>query len=189
MQDQCLHEADEEPPAEGSPTSVPFALVASPLGAPNANEAPQPVEADDAGLAFPVRTKETERGHQDGRDSSGLIDVFVDEYFEGQITYEEILTDCTGTPRGSGCRAPLGASSPEGAPTEVPPGGPQLETLHAIIFLPPKYHLLLKFTVSPRTTIVRIATDWCEALGYLDAFFSVSYALTTVRDRQTHENF
>ncbi|XP_026194013.1 uncharacterized protein LOC113147484 [Cyclospora cayetanensis] len=101
----------------------------------------------------------------------GACDVFVDEYFDGQIPYSEILTNLKYHTEGT-CE-----KTPGGGPQTI--RGPQLETLHALIFLPPKFHLLLRFTISPKTAIVRCATDRWETLGYLDAFFSKMYALAT----------
>ncbi|CDJ56750.1 hypothetical protein, conserved [Eimeria maxima] len=95
-------------------------------------------------------------------------EVFVDQYFEGQVPYEEILEGCKGPPTTNEWGAPSGGP---------PPRGPPIDTLHALIFLPPRYHLLFKFNVANKTTIVRCATDRWEALGYLEAFFSKTFAL------------
>lgn len=40
-----------------------------------------------------------------------------------------------------------------------------------IIFIPPRYHLLMRFTMSAQTTVVRILTDRFHLLAYMDAFF------------------
>eukprot|EP00435_Cladocopium_sp_Y103_P059165 s1971_g21.t1 len=38
-------------------------------------------------------------------------------------------------------------------------------------FVPPSYHLLMRFAISSRSTIVRILTDRFQLLSYLDSFF------------------
>jgi len=46
-----------------------------------------------------------------------------------------------------------------------------VETICTIIFIPPGYHLLMRFTISSHSTIVRILTDRFQLLSYMDAFF------------------
>ncbi|CAD7937910.1 unnamed protein product [Amoebophrya sp. A25] len=46
-----------------------------------------------------------------------------------------------------------------------------LETCCVLIFIPPKYHLALRFTIFDDTTVCRIRTDRRELLSYLDTFF------------------
>ncbi|CAD7970147.1 unnamed protein product [Amoebophrya sp. A120] len=46
-----------------------------------------------------------------------------------------------------------------------------LETKCVLIFIPPRYHLALRFTISEHTTVCRIRTDRFKLLSYLDAFF------------------
>lgn len=46
-----------------------------------------------------------------------------------------------------------------------------LETKCVIIFIPPKYHLALRFTISENTTLCRIRTDRFNLLSYMDSFF------------------
>jgi AP-5 complex subunit beta-1 len=40
----------------------------------------------------------------------------------------------------------------------------------ALIFLPPRYHLLLQFKINPEETIVEIRTDYWKSLIHVDAF-------------------
>ncbi|KAL8272406.1 hypothetical protein Esti_003696 [Eimeria stiedai] len=162
--DQCLHEPGENPSAnEGAPVSLSFAVGASVSRSTSANRAAD----ESSGGSVPAHAAWTEEKSEDELGEQRLTDVFADDYFDGQIPYSEILAGCTDTPR----------ALMEGEP---PSGGAplHLETLHAIVFLPPKYHLLLKFTISLRTTIVRIVTDRPELLAYLDAFFAACYAVT-----------
>merc|ERR1712217_129596 len=46
-----------------------------------------------------------------------------------------------------------------------------VETICAIVFVPPCYHLLMRFTISSHSTIVRIFTDRFQLLSYMDVFF------------------
>eukprot|EP00922_Rhytidocystis_sp_ex-Travisia-forbesii_P042230 GHVS01063106.1.p1 GENE.GHVS01063106.1~~GHVS01063106.1.p1 ORF type:complete len:313 (+),score=12.51 GHVS01063106.1:357-1295(+) len=46
-----------------------------------------------------------------------------------------------------------------------------IDTVYVIIFVPPEHHLLLRFTISTSTTVVRVATDRYELLGYIDSLF------------------
>eukprot|EP00397_Hematodinium_sp_SG-2012_P059780 GEMP01077038.1.p1 GENE.GEMP01077038.1~~GEMP01077038.1.p1 ORF type:complete len:141 (+),score=22.12 GEMP01077038.1:128-550(+) len=46
-----------------------------------------------------------------------------------------------------------------------------LEQEAVIIFIPPRYHLLMRFTMSVQTTVVRILTDRFHLLAHMDAFF------------------
>jgi len=48
-----------------------------------------------------------------------------------------------------------------------------IEQEAVIIFIPPRYHLLMRFTMSAQTTVVRILTDRFHLLAYMDAFFQV----------------
>merc|ERR1719265_1544934 len=40
-----------------------------------------------------------------------------------------------------------------------------------IVFIPPKYHLLVRFAISSHSTVVRILTDRFRLLSYMDSFF------------------
>lgn len=40
-----------------------------------------------------------------------------------------------------------------------------------IVFIPPKYHLLMRFAISSHSTVVRILTDRFRLLSYMDSFF------------------
>ncbi|KAL8442373.1 hypothetical protein Emed_007312 [Eimeria media] len=173
--DQCLHEPGEGPSAtEGAPQSLSFAVGASVSPSAAANRA-----ADEtSGGSVPVHAAWAEEKREDEMGEQTLTDVFADDYFDGQIPYSEILAGCTDTPR---------ALMNEGTPLAGTPL--HLETLHAIVFLPPKYHLLLKFTISLRTTIVRIVTDRPELLAYLDAFFAACYAITFTPKPPTEETY
>ncbi|KAL8430413.1 hypothetical protein ACSSS7_005938 [Eimeria intestinalis] len=162
--DQCLHEPEESASAhEGAPLSLSFAV-----GAPVSPSPPAKRATDESlGEGVPANATWTKKKSEDELGGQRITDVFADDYFDGQIPYSEILAGCTGTPRALMEGGPLS----EGASLH-------LETLHAIVFLPPKYHLLLKFTISIRTTVVRIVTDRPELLAYLDAFFAACYAVT-----------
>eukprot|EP00439_Symbiodinium_sp_Y106_P081833 s1128_g20.t4 len=46
-----------------------------------------------------------------------------------------------------------------------------VDTTFAILFVPPCYHLLMRFAISSNSTIVRILTDRFQLLSYMDAFF------------------
>jgi len=46
-----------------------------------------------------------------------------------------------------------------------------METICSIVFIPPCYHLLMRFAISSQSTVVRILTDRFQLLSYLDAFF------------------
>eukprot|EP00931_Biecheleriopsis_adriatica_P116327 TRINITY_DN91987_c0_g1_i1.p1 TRINITY_DN91987_c0_g1~~TRINITY_DN91987_c0_g1_i1.p1 ORF type:complete len:1112 (+),score=164.44 TRINITY_DN91987_c0_g1_i1:116-3451(+) len=46
-----------------------------------------------------------------------------------------------------------------------------VDTIFTIIFVPPCHHLLMRFAISSRSTIVRILTDRFQLLSYMDAFF------------------
>merc|ERR1712217_342077 len=46
-----------------------------------------------------------------------------------------------------------------------------VETVCTILFIPPCYHLLMRFAISSHTTIVRVLTDRFQLLSYMDAFF------------------
>lgn len=46
-----------------------------------------------------------------------------------------------------------------------------VETVCVIVFIPPCHHLLMRFAISSRSTIVRILTDRFQLLSYMDAFF------------------
>ncbi|KAL8440586.1 hypothetical protein Efla_006864 [Eimeria flavescens] len=164
--DQCLHEPEEEASgAPGPPASLSFTVGPSAApGSPAQCAAGEQLPASSVAAHADWSTgKEEEEG-----DVDSLTDAFADDYFDGQIPYPEILAGCTETPR----------ALMEGPPP--PSAGPPrpLETLHAIVFLPPKYHLLFKFTLSAKTTVARICTDRPQMLAYLDAFFGASFALT-----------
>merc|ERR1712194_499695 len=45
------------------------------------------------------------------------------------------------------------------------------DTFCTIVFIPPGHHLLMRFTISSYSTIVRILTDRFQLLSYMDAFF------------------
>ncbi|OEH75953.1 hypothetical protein cyc_01208 [Cyclospora cayetanensis] len=172
--DQWLHETTEEGHAAPNPVySSEFALGPPDIEAPGGS--PVPAEHAPASYSSGVGGQEVapagEGEMHRGPPLMGACDVFVDEYFDGQIPYSEILTNLKYHTEGT-CE-----KTPGGGPQTI--RGPQLETLHALIFLPPKFHLLLRFTISPKTAIVRCATDRWETLGYLDAFFSKMYALAT----------
>lgn len=47
----------------------------------------------------------------------------------------------------------------------------QVETVCSIVFIPPNYHLLMRFTISSHSTLVRILTDRFQLLSHLDVFF------------------
>jgi len=46
-----------------------------------------------------------------------------------------------------------------------------VETVCVIVFIPPGCHLLMRFTISTHSTIVRILTDRFQLLSYMDSFF------------------
>lgn len=46
-----------------------------------------------------------------------------------------------------------------------------VETVCIIVFIPPSYHLLMRFAISSHSTIVRVLTDRFQLLSYMDAFF------------------
>lgn len=180
-QDQYLHE-DPEPLAEAcEASSAAFALGAPPLGGATLAEEPSspsvPESVSGQGALQGVDWQAAEVSQMAGNADTASFDVFLDDYFDGQVPYRDILKDSTDTERSvqGGLDAPSTEAS--GIPVQSPATGPQLDTMRALIFLPPRYHLLFKFTVSPKTTLVRCATDRWEALGYLDAFFSSCYAL------------
>ena len=50
-------------------------------------------------------------------------------------------------------------------------GEAPIETRCTMIFIPPRYHLALRFTISARTTLCRIRTDRLSLLSYMDRFF------------------
>lgn len=47
----------------------------------------------------------------------------------------------------------------------------QVDTVFVMVFIPPCYHLLMRFAISSHSTIVRILTDRFQLLSYMDAFF------------------
>lgn len=47
----------------------------------------------------------------------------------------------------------------------------RVETVCVMVFIPPSYHLLMRFAISSHSTIVRILTDRFQLLSYMDAFF------------------
>ena len=46
----------------------------------------------------------------------------------------------------------------------------RVAVVEVAIFLPPRYHLLLRFHVSPASTVVRIRTDRWQLLAEMDKF-------------------
>uniref|UniRef100_A0A7S4RBY2 Adaptor-related protein complex 5 beta subunit n=1 Tax=Alexandrium monilatum TaxID=311494 RepID=A0A7S4RBY2_9DINO len=46
-----------------------------------------------------------------------------------------------------------------------------VETVCTIVFIPPCYHLLMRFAISSHSTIVRVLTDRFQLLSYMDSFF------------------
>ncbi|CDJ42483.1 hypothetical protein, conserved [Eimeria tenella] len=179
--DQYLHEYPEPLGEAGEASSAAFALGAAPLDGATVVEAPSspsvPGIVSGQGALQGVDWQAAEVPDMADNADTAAFDVFVDDYFNGQVPYSDIFKDSTDTERS--VQGGLDASSTEasGIPVQSPATGPQLDTMRALIFLPPRYHLLFKFTVSPKTTLVRCATDRWEALGYLDAFFSSCYAL------------
>jgi AP-5 complex subunit beta-1 len=62
----------------------------------------------------------------------------------------------------------------ESSSAEIPDVGEvtvNVETVCVIIFIPPFYHLLLRFAISSHSTIVRALTDRFQLLSYMDSFF------------------
>ena len=43
--------------------------------------------------------------------------------------------------------------------------------VHVFIFLPPKYHLLMRFNLEAKQTIVEIQTDYWRTLTFVDQYF------------------
>lgn len=188
-QDQCLHEPDEDSLPDGSPMSESFASGPSSaaVGAPPLAEAADLAAAGGllsrVSMTVGTYSEAESTDKMESKDTTGafpLPDAFADDYFDGQISYSDILSGCTDNSKESG-----GWQSPSEAPA-VSPEPLQLESVHAIVFLPPKYHLLFRFTISRKTTIVRIVTDRPEVLGYIDAFFAATYALTLAAETQPH---
>jgi len=46
-----------------------------------------------------------------------------------------------------------------------------VETVFTVVFIPPCYHLLMRFAISSHTTVVRVLTDRFQLLSYMDSFF------------------
>jgi len=46
------------------------------------------------------------------------------------------------------------------------------------LFLPPMYHLLMKFRIGANSTIVRMRTDQCRLLEHVDAFFDNMFVVS-----------
>ncbi|CAE8685665.1 unnamed protein product [Polarella glacialis] len=62
----------------------------------------------------------------------------------------------------------------------------KVDTFFIIVFVPPCHHLLMRFAISSRSTIVRILTDRFQLLSYMDAFFlSWSRDAAVMADRLT----
>merc|ERR1711907_403871 len=57
-----------------------------------------------------------------------------------------------------------------------------METVCSIVFIPPCHHLLMRFAISSRSTVVRILTDRFQLLSYMDAFF-LSWSHTAAEQR------
>jgi hypothetical protein len=47
----------------------------------------------------------------------------------------------------------------------------RMDTVCSIVFIPPCHHLLMRFTISSQSTVVRVLTDRFQLLSYMDAFF------------------
>lgn len=47
----------------------------------------------------------------------------------------------------------------------------------ALLFLPTRFHVMLKFMIYEDHTLVKIRTDFWQILSYLDAFFSVTLSV------------
>lgn len=47
----------------------------------------------------------------------------------------------------------------------------RIDTVCSIVFIPPCHHLLMRFTISSQSTVVRVLTDRFQLLSYMDAFF------------------
>ncbi|RQX67530.1 hypothetical protein TGCAST_320550 [Toxoplasma gondii CAST] len=108
---------------------------------------------------------------QEASDISSDSSFFVDEYFSQPDSSE-----------GSDCQS--GKSSQNGSRLRSSLD-PNLLVFRVIIFMPPRYHLLLKFSVSRITTVVRVATDRYQLLGYMDNFFEASSRLVEAKSRRT----
>ena len=58
--------------------------------------------------------------------------------------------------------------------------GGRVEVRKAVIFLPPRYHLLLKFHISDGSTVVRIRTDRWQLLAEMDRYLDQWKEMTWV---------
>ncbi|KEP61388.1 UNVERIFIED_CONTAM: hypothetical protein HHA_320550 [Hammondia hammondi] len=109
---------------------------------------------------------------QETSDISSDSSCFVDEYFSEPDASE--ASDCQRwkltSQNGSRLRSSLDSNH---------------LIFRVIIFMPPRYHLLLKFSVSRITTVVRVATDRYQLLGYMDNFFEASSRLVEAKSSRT----
>ncbi len=58
----------------------------------------------------------------------------------------------------------------------------RLETVCVAVFVPPKYHLLIRCTSSPTVSVLRMVTDRARLLSYLDVFFKAWLPEPTLAD-------